>query len=33
VKNNKPKAMILSMDDYVELLDAKEELELFKMSN
>jgi prevent-host-death family protein len=33
MKNNKPEAVILSLEDYTELLDAKEELELLKMAN
>lgn len=33
VKNNKPEAVILSVDEYTELLEARENLELLQMAN
>lgn len=33
IKNNKPEAVILSIDEYTELLEAKENLELLQMAN
>lgn len=33
VKNNKPEAVILSVDEYTELLEAKENLELLQMAD
>lgn len=32
VKNNKPEAIILSVDEYMELMEAKENLELLQMA-
>ncbi len=32
VKNNKPEAVILSVDEYMELMEAKENLELLQMA-
>lgn len=33
VKNNKPEAVILSVEEYDELMETKEDLELLQMSN
>lgn len=33
VKNNKPEAVILSVDEYTELLEARENLELLQMAD
>ncbi|NSW90359.1 MAG: type II toxin-antitoxin system Phd/YefM family antitoxin [Firmicutes bacterium] len=33
VKNNKPEAIILSVDEYTDLLETKENFELLKMAN
>ncbi len=32
IKHNKPEAVILSIEDYLELMDAKEDLELIQLS-
>jgi prevent-host-death family protein len=32
VKNNKPEAVILSVDEYMELMEAKEDLELMQLA-
>lgn len=32
VKNNKPKAVILSIDEYTELMEAKEDLQLLQLA-
>lgn len=32
VKNNKPEAVIISVDEYIELLEAKEDLQLLQMA-
>jgi prevent-host-death family protein len=33
VKNNKPEAVILSVEEYMELMEAKEDLELLQMAD
>lgn len=33
VKNNKPEAVILSVDEYTELLEVRENFELLQMAN
>ena len=33
VKNNKPEAVILSVDEYTELFEARENLKLLQMAN
>lgn len=33
VKNNKPEAVILSVEEYMELMEAKEDLELLQMTD
>lgn len=32
VKNNKPEAVIISVEEYIELMEAKENLELLQMA-
>lgn len=32
VKNNKPQAIIISIDEYMNLMEAREELELFTLA-
>lgn len=33
VKNNKPEAVIISVEEYMELIEAKEDLELLQMAD
>ena len=33
VKNNKPEAVILSVDEYIELMEAKEDLQLLQIAD